>query len=48
MKNYMNKYKSWLQKNPNIISEKIESSTIKAMEKKPKKKSIKGIKCPKC
>ena len=44
----MNKYKSWLQENPNIIGEEIESSTIKAMDKKPKKRNNKAIKCPKC
>ena len=47
MKNYMNKYKSWLQENPNIINDAIESETIKSFKKKTKK-TDKGIKCPKC
>ena len=44
----MNKYKSWLQENPNIIGEEIESATIKSFDKKPKRKGNKDIKCPKC
>ena len=44
----MNKYKSWLQENPNIIEDKIESNSIKSFKKKTDKTRSKEIKCPKC
>lgn len=50
MKNFMNKYKSWFQKNPNIIGEAVDAMTIKDVEKKIIKKQGRkgGIDCPHC
>lgn len=50
MKNYMNKFKSWLQENPNVIGENVEAKTAVDVEKKTSKKHGKkgGIGCPGC
>lgn len=48
MKNFMNKKASWLQENPNVISEEIDKTLIKNADTRMRKKRDKGMKCPKC
>lgn len=48
MKNFMNKKFSWLQENPNIISEEIDKELVNKSDKRMRRKGSKDIKCPKC